>query len=46
MNTKNEIILKIEVISLPKENVLFKVEPNLTKKHFFCVVKKWEKKIL
>ena len=35
MNSNNEITLKVEVFSKPKENGMFKIEPNLNKLTFF-----------
>ena len=44
MNQKNEIILKVKVISEPKEVALFKLESNLNKETFFlCDEKMGEK---
>ena len=47
MNQKNEIILKVEVISEPKEVALFKLESNLNKETFFlCDEKMGEKNFI
>ena len=44
MNQKNEIVLKVEVISEPKQVAVFKVEPNINKETFFlCDEKMGEK---
>ena len=44
MNQKNEIMLKVEVISEPKQVAVFKVEPNINKETFFlCDEKMGEK---
>ena len=44
MNQKNEIVLKVEVISEPKQVAVFKLKPNLNKETFFlCDEKMGEK---
>ena len=44
MNQKNEIVLKVEIISEPKQVAVFKVEPNINKETFFlCDEKMGEK---
>ena len=44
MNQKNEIVLKVEVISEPKQVAVFKLKPNLNKETFFlCDDKMGEK---